>query len=175
MKEIIVLTLEPLNKTSFSEYGDVLSIDESDSMMINNGYAQKHYDLCTMDAHENGGQSTIHIYLAKKRAFPLSIDMLEKHPFFSQAFIPRSSEPFLVVIAQGGNIPDLGTIKAFISDGNQGVHYKKGLWHFPLISLKDKEQFIVIDRTDGGVAQNKVKECIEHYFTNEQIILNLED
>lgn len=175
MDKTIILTLEPLTKRSFSQYGDVLSIEESASIIINNGYAQKHNNLCTMDANENGGQSTVHIYLAKKRPFPLNIDMLEKHPFFSQAFIPRSNEPFLVVIAEGGDTPDLSTIKAFITDGNQGVHYKRGLWHFPLISIKDKEQFIVIDRTDSGITENSVEECIEHYFKNKTIILNLED
>lgn len=169
------LTLEPLTQASFSDYGDILSIQNNSSKIINEGYARKYFDLCTMDTNDKGGHTSIHIYLAKKRDFPLSIHMLEKHPFFSQAFIPRSREPFLVVIAQGEDTPDLTTIKAFITNGNQGVHYKKGLWHFPLISLKDDEQFIVIDRTDLNIAQNRVEECVEHYFKNEQIILNLED
>lgn len=175
MKETIKLTLKPLSKESFDEYGDILSMDANPYKVINDGYAQKYANLCTMDTNDNGGHSCVHIYLAKKRTFPLSINMLEKHPFFSQAFIPRSSEPFLVVIAHGEETPDLTTLQAFITNGNQGVHYKKGLWHFPLISLKDNEQFIVIDRTDGNIVQNRVEECIEHYFQNEQIILNLKD
>jgi len=173
MKETIRLILEPLTKASFSEYGNILSMEDSPSIIINDGYARKYFDLCTMDTNDKGGHSSIHIYLAKKRTFPLSVHMLEKHPFFSQAFIPRSSEPFLIVVAQGQDTPDLKTIKAFISNGNQGVHYKKGLWHFPLISLKDDEQFIVIDRTDANIVQNRVEACVEHYFQNEQIILNI--
>ena len=87
--------------------------------------------------------------------------MMEKHPFFSQTFIPRSNTPFLVVVALGEESPDLNTLRVFKTDGNQGVHYNRGVWHFPLISLEEDEQFIVIDRNDLGKSENKVIDCIE--------------
>ena len=159
-------TLHPilLNKENFSSYGDVLSIENSDSILINEGYAQKHFNLATLDATQNGGKSALHIYVAKQREFPLKINMLEKHPHFSQAFIPRSNKPFLVLVCLGDESPDLNTLQAFITNGDQGVHYKRGIWHFPLISIEDDEQFIVLDRTDCGIKENKVEECIEYYF-----------
>ncbi len=152
---------KPLTKEAFKKFGKVIEIKESDSKTINKGYAQKYFEQCVMDADEKGGKSTLHIYIAKKREFPLQIDMLEVHPYFSQTFIPRSTEPFLVVVALGKDKPDLSTLEAFITDGNQGVHYNRAIWHFPLISLKDKEQFIVIDRTDCGDKRKKIEECIE--------------
>lgn len=167
----IELTLEPLLKKNFKIYGDVLSTDDSPSIVINNGFAKKHHNLCAMDSNENGGKSALHLYVAKNRVFPLQINMLEKHPYFSQAFIPRSNNAFIAVVCLGNNEPDLSTLKAFITNGNQGVHYKRGIWHFPLISLKDNEQFIVIDRTDCGVQENKIEDCIEYYFEKEQISL----
>jgi len=167
-------TIQPilLNKKNFISYGDVLSIDNSESILINEGYAQKYFNLAVLDATQNGGKSALHIYVAKQRVFPLKINMLEKHPYFSQAFIPRSNKPFLVLVCLGDQSPDLDTLQAFITDGNQGVHYKKGVWHFPLISIENEEQFIVLDRTDCGIKENKVEECIEYYFENE-IDLNL--
>jgi len=167
----IKLTLEILSKENFESYGDVLSTENSSSIIINNGFAEKHYNLCSMDSNENGGKSALHLYVAKKRAFPLQINMLEKHPYFSQAFIPRSNNAFIAVVSLGTNKPDLSTLKAFITDGNQGVHYKRGTWHFPLISIKNNEQFIVIDRTDCGVKENKIEECIEYHFDDKQISL----
>jgi ureidoglycolate lyase len=166
-------TLKPiqLNGKDFAPYGDLIMTQNSESIIINNGYAQKHYNLCTLDALHNNGKSTLHIYVAKKRAFPMDINMLEKHPFFSQAFIPRSTKAFLIVVCLGEDRPDLSTLKAFKTDGNQGVHYKRGVWHFPLISIEDNEQFIVIDRTDCGIVENKIEECIEFYFKNENISL----
>lgn len=152
---------QPLTKASFKEFGEVISIENSESKIINEGYAQKFYEQCIMDADEKGGRSTLHIYVAKKREFPLRVHMLEKHPFFSQTFMPRSKEPFLVIVALGEDKPDLSTLKVFKTDGDQGVFYKRGIWHFPLASLKDQEQFIVIDRTDMGNTESKLEECIE--------------
>jgi len=169
------LVIETLTEKSFSQYGDVLSIQGNQSLLINEGFAQKHAHLCTLDATQSNGKSCIHIYQAKARSFPLKVHMLEKHPYFSQAFMPRSTAPFLVIVALGDTQPDLNTLRAFKTDGNQGIHYKRGIWHFPLASLEDEEQFIVIDRTDEGKAENKVTECIEHYFTNEKIIIKTKD
>jgi len=169
MKNIELIPTQ-LSFDTFSLYGDVLSADGTEMKIINNGFAQKHYDLCAIDSRENNGLSAVHIYIAKKRVFPLDINMLEKHPFFSQAFIPRSNTPFLAVVALGDDKPDLNTLKAFITDGNQGVHYKKGIWHFPLISVEENEQFIVIDRTDSKIKENKIEECIEYYFDDEKRI-----
>jgi len=162
-----------LTQADFEKFGKVIQIENSDSKTINNGYAQKYFELCTMDANEKNGSSTLHIYVAKNREFPLKIDMLEKHPFFSQAFMPRGSKPFLVVVALGEDTPDLTTLKAFRTNGNQGVHYNRGVWHFPLISIENGEQFIVIDRTDHNHEDKKIIECIE-YDIDEDIFLEKE-
>lgn len=157
----LVLKPEILTSKSFDSFGKVISIDNSESILINDGYAQKHFSLCDMDSNEKNGVSTLHIYVAKKRAFPLKINMLEKHPYFSQTFMPRSNKPFLVVVALGEDKPDLNSLKVFKTNGNQGVHYNRGIWHFPLISIEDNEQFIVIDRNDLKIKENKLEDCIE--------------
>lgn len=157
----LVLKPESLSSKSFSEYGKVLSVEETQSITINDGFAQKHFNLCNIDANDKGGVATVHFYIGKKREFPLSINMMEKHPCFSQTFIPRSNNPFLVVVALGDDKPDLKTLKVFKTNGNQGVHYKRGIWHFPLISIEDNEQFVVIDRNDLGKSENKLDDCIE--------------
>ncbi len=157
----LVLKPESLTSKSFSEYGKVLSVEETQSITINDGFAQKHFNLCNIDANDKGGVATVHFYIGKKREFPLSINMMEKHPCFSQTFIPRSNNPFLVVVSLGDDKPDLKTLKVFKTNGNQGVHYKRGIWHFPLISIEDNEQFVVIDRNDLGKSENKLDDCIE--------------
>lgn len=157
----LVLKPEILSAELFSDFGKVISVEETNSILINDGYAKKHYNLCDMDSNKKNGVSTLHIYIAKKREFPLSIHMLEKHPFFSQTFMPRSDKPFLVVVALGDETPDLSTLKVFRTNGNQGVFYKRGIWHFPLVSIEDNEQFIVIDRNDLGKSENKLEDCIE--------------
>lgn len=167
----IELKPQTLTREAFKKFGEVVSCENRDSKIINNGFAQKFYELCTMDTNEKGGSSTLHIYVGKNREFPLHINMLEKHPFFSQTFMPRSEEPFLCVVALGEEKPDLSTLKAFVTNGKQGVHYNRGVWHFPLICLKDKEEFIVIDRTDYNQEENKIVECIEYDIEEKEILL----
>jgi len=166
-----ILKAIQLDSKNFDAYGKVLSVEDSEFIVINNGYANKHFSLCDIDANDNGGVATVHFYVAKKRQFPLQINMMEKHPHFSQTFIPRSNEAFLVVVALGDEKPDLSTLKVFKTNGNQGVHYQKGIWHFPLISLEENEQFIVIDRNDLGKKENKVIDCIEVDINQEIEVL----
>ena len=99
----INLTPTPLTSEVFSSFGDVIDAKDDDFMTINNGYARKYADLASIDTQEADGITAIHIFVAKKRRFPLNIDMLENHPFFSQAFIPRGKQPFIIVVAPAGN------------------------------------------------------------------------
>jgi ureidoglycolate lyase len=84
---------------------------------------------------------------------------LEKHPFFSQTFIPKGNTPFLVVVSPPSEEPVIENIRAFISNGDQGISYSRGVWHFPLISINDNSQFIVIDRKHN-IDIDTIKQCI---------------
>ena len=42
------------------------------------------------------------IFRARKRSFPMSIKMMEKHPLGSQAFIPMCDTTFIVFVAPKG-------------------------------------------------------------------------
>ena len=142
----IKLIPEKLTSENFSDFGEVVSIESKEHRIINDGFAQKYADIATLDTLEEKGQTRVHIFVAKGRKFPLHISMLEKHPYFSQTFIPRHSSPFIVVVAPPSKRPVIGNLKAFITNGEQGINYARGVWHFPLISIDDHSQFIVIDR-----------------------------
>lgn len=162
---------KPLTREAFKKFGEVIDKEGRDSMMINRDSAEKFYEICTMDTHDKGGTTALHIYVGKKREFPLLINMLEKHPLFSQTFIPRSKEPFYCVVAEGGREPDLSTLQIFETNGNQGVHYNKGVWHFPLICIKDKEEFIVLDRAETNSDEKLIIQQIEFNMKDEEIYL----
>ena len=166
----LILTPEILTAENFSQFGQVISLEQKDFLTINDGYAKKYPELATIDTQEHGGTTTVHIYVAKKRQFPLQINMLEKHPFFSQTFIPKDNQPFLVVVAPASDEPNIKDIRAFISNGEQGVNYSRGVWHFPLISVKDGAQFIVIDRKHV-IDSDDIEQCIVHPIEDSNITL----
>ena len=166
----LILTPEKLTAENFSQFGQVISREQKDFLTINDGYAKKYPDLATIDTQEHGGTTTVHIYVAKKRQFPLQINMLEKHPFFSQTFIPKDNQPFLVVVAPASDELNIKDIRAFISNGEQGVNYSRGVWHFPLISVEDGAQFIVIDRKHL-IDSDDIEQCIVHPIEDSNITL----
>ena len=83
---------------------------------------------------------------------PIRITMMERHPLGSQAFVPISPYPWLVVVAAAQEDGTPGVPEAFIAASHQGVNYRKGTWHHPLIALQRTSEFLVVDR--GGEGDN---------------------
>ena len=168
----IKLTPEPLTPENFSQFGDVISIEDRAFITINDGYANKYADLAKIDTQEENGETSVHIFVAKKRELPLHISMLEKHPFFSQTFIPKGNIPFIVVVSPPSEEPVIENIRVFISNGDQGISYSRGVWHFPLISTQDNAQFVVIDRKHN-VDLDTINQCTVSKIKDVNVSLEL--
>ena len=152
----------PITKNNFSQFGDMISTSEIKPMEINNGYAKRYDGIANLNTSKDNGETTISIFSALKRNFPMKINMMEKHPLGSQAFIPLKETTFLAFVAPNGDKPDLNKIEAFIIPPGIGINYKPGTWHFPLISTEDMN-FLVVDRKGSGdnlVIKNLDKENI---------------
>tara|TARA_B100000029_G_scaffold290054_1_gene283713 strand:+ start:1686 stop:2180 length:495 start_codon:yes stop_codon:yes gene_type:complete len=154
-----------ISRTNFTPYGDLISSDDIKPIDINAGYAKRYDDLVKLNTSKDGGSTIISIFSALKRTFPMKIDMMEKHPLGSQAFIPMKETTFISFVAPAGDRPDISKIQSFIIPPKTGINYKPGIWHFPLISTEDTN-FLVIDRKGNG------KNLIIHKFQKENIILN---
>ena len=138
-----------INRSNFNTYGDLISTNDINPMDINAGYAKRFDNLANLDTSKDGGKTIVSIFSALKRTFPMKIDMMEKHPLGSQAFIPMKETTFLVLVAPKGEKPIIEKIKSFIVPPGTGVNYKAGTWHFPLISTEDMN-FLVVDRKGEG-------------------------
>ena len=145
------MIIKPINitKENFLEFGDIISSKDVSPIDINNGYAKRFNDLAKVSTDKNHGTTCVSIFSALKRSFPMKIDMMEKHPLGSQAFIPMKETIFLSFVAPAGDLPDINKIKSFIVPPKMGINYKPGIWHFPLISTEDMN-FLVVDRKGSG-------------------------
>ena len=153
-----------ITKENFSLFGDIISTREAKPIDINAGYAKRFDDLANINTSKDNGKTIVSIFSAKKRSFPMKIDMMEKHPLGSQAFIPMKETTFLVLVAPENYKPDLNKIESFIVPSGVGINYKPGIWHFPLIATEDMN-FLVVDRKGAG--ENLVIENLE----KEEILL----
>jgi len=152
----------PITKERFAKYGDMISTKDIKPLEINNGYAKRYDGIANLNTSIDNGETTISIFSALKRNFPMKIDMMEKHPLGSQAFIPMKETTFLVFVAPKEEKLDLNKVEAFIIPPGLGINYNPGTWHFPLIATEDMN-FLVVDRKGPGdnlVIENLDKENI---------------
>lgn len=141
------LVVEPLTQAAFAPFGDVIEAGESiRHFAINSGFAERYHDLARIDVAQQGGHPLISIFRAKPRVFPMAVETMERHPLGSQTFIPISQQCFLVVVAAGSAPPQGPQLRCFMTQPGQGVNYRAGVWHHPLIAMHDTSDFLVIDR-----------------------------
>ncbi|SFP40524.1 ureidoglycolate lyase [Enterovibrio norvegicus] len=168
MRTDVLLKIEPLTRAAFAEFGDVIEAEDREFFMINGGSTSRYHKLATTEVDE-GARVIINIFEAMPLQYPLHIAMLERHPKGSQAFIPLQCNNYLVVVAPRGNLPEKAGIRAFYAKGTQGVNYHAGVWHHPVLALKDHDRFLVVDREGEG------NNCDEHFFSAEtKVVLALD-
>ncbi|WP_221796751.1 ureidoglycolate lyase [Oceanobacter mangrovi] len=156
----VSLTPQPLTREAFAPFGDVIETEDRDHFTINDGYAERFHNLAEVDLTEADGKPLLSIFRARPRPRPLLVEMMERHPMSSQAFIPLSDTPFLVLVAPAGEAPSPENLTLFRTNGRQGVNFARGVWHYPLLVEKVDQEFLIVDR--GGPEKN----CDLHYFAD---------
>ena len=152
----ITLKAEPLTREQFAPYGEVIETSRDASDAMNAARFERFDDLCNVDLINDG---RIAISIARCRtptSLPLRLDRVERHPLGSQAFVPLSPCKMVIVVAPPEESVDAGDLRAFVSNGRQGINYRRGTWHMPLISFTAGQEYLIIDR--GGNEPN----CDEH-------------
>ena len=137
------ISIQPMDTASFASFGDVLSLKSKPDKMINQGMCGRHHDLAKLDFTD--GQAGISLFDAVPRQLPYTLDMMERHPLGSQAFIPLSDNPYLVIVAPPGEL-DESMIKVFKASPKQGVNYHPGTWPHYSLALEGVSDFLVVDR-----------------------------
>ncbi len=153
------LKAEPLTADAFATFGDVIDRRIASSFPINGGRTQRYHDLARIETLGEGARALVSIFVSQPVQVPLVIDFLERHPKGSQAFIPMHGERFLIVVAPPGDTIDLNSVRAFVTDGRQGVNYHAGTWHAVQSVLDREGEFLVVDR--GGPGNNCDEQPLE--------------
>jgi ureidoglycolate lyase len=147
-QETRTLVAQPLTRAAFAPFGDVIEA-AGESFAINGGMCDRFHDQARIEVTGDGARVGISVGWGRPYPMPLSFDLVERHPFGSQAFVPMSGDPFLVVVApDAGGRP--GTPLAFVTAPGQGVNYLRGTWHGVLTPLGRAAPFLIVDRVGGG-------------------------
>ena len=148
------IVIERLDAQAFAAFGDVIELAGSPDVMINRGLCGRHHDLAALDFIEDG-RAGINLFDGTPYALPHVLDLVERHPLGSQAFLPMSVEPFLVIVAEDDDGRPVRP-RAWITDGRQGVNYHRGTWHGVLTPLSRPALFTVVDRIGPGTNLEEV-------------------
>jgi ureidoglycolate lyase len=94
------IDIRPLTREAFAPFGDVLETEGAHNFPINAGKCVRYHDLAKIETTGEKARPMISLLRGEPYPLPLELTMVERHPFGSQAFIPLSEHPFLVVVAE---------------------------------------------------------------------------
>ncbi len=162
-----VIKARPLTRQAFAPFGDVIETDGARHFPINRGTMERFHDLASIDEGKDGRVLVSIVEARLAGGKPVRVDVVERHPLGSQAFIPMGEAVMCVVVAPAGDAVQPDDLRAFVSNGRQGINYRRGTWHMPLVAFQAGQRFIVVDR--GGPGEN----CEERAF-DPSIEINVE-
>lgn len=140
---------QPLSQGVFAPFGAVIETPGAVRYPINAGRCVRHHDLAPVEIDADG-RALISLFVSQPVALPYSLDLMERHPLGSQAFMPLQPDPFLVIAApDAGGAP--GAPVAFLTAPGQGVSFARDVWHGVLTPLGREARFLVVDRGGPGV------------------------
>jgi len=156
------IATEPLTAAAFAPFGEVLEAVGPPDRLINAGLCARFHDRARLDFGATG-RAGLSIFDAQPCTLPYRLDLLERHPEGSQAFLPMTTQPFLVIVTPDrGDTP--GTPRAFVTNGAQGINLNRGTWHGVLTPLHAPGRFAVVDRIGPG------RNLEEHHYTPAWVI-----
>lgn len=159
----IMLRPAPLTPEAFMPYGDVIAAGVSAPAAMNSERFERFDDLAGLDVDGSIGIGIARCRIAD--SLPRRCSSVERHPLGSQAFIPLGRFHFIVVVARPGDPPSADDLRAFVTDGSQGVNYRRGTWHVPLIGLAAGQEFLIVDRRDARA------NCETHQLATPVVLL----
>ena len=143
-----IIEAQVMNKEAFAPYGELIECDGAITYDFNQGRAIRYHDLLkNLDVTDKLGKVGLSIYKSVPSPIPFEVEVMERHPLGTQAFIPMTKDHqsrYLVAVAPGGDL-NPALIAAFIVKGQVGINYKKGIWHLPIVALDGDMDFLVID------------------------------
>ena len=133
----------PLDRAAFGPFGDVVEADGA-GMPANDGRARRFAGLATFAA--TAPSPELSIYRVEPSALPLTVDYMERHPNTTQLFFPTEGKDYLVVVAPSGALgePDPAGVAAFVGRPGQGINYRAGTWHYPIVALQAPAAFLML-------------------------------
>jgi ureidoglycolate lyase len=152
------LRVQPVTKSAFEPFGWLVETGDC-GRLVNNGTAHRHDIHAHPAAEVRAGSSFVtSIFDARRQQPDPAITMLERHVNSIQLIVPLDGAGHIVVVSHAGadGMPDLSTLAAFRLSASQGMIYRRGLWHHPIMAIASDARFLVQSWQDGTEADCEI-------------------
>lgn len=156
------LQAQPLTREAFAPFGEVIGLELAGGSSANQGTATRYNHVAELVSSRPEARPNLAVFHSVPKALPFEVRLLERHPCSTQLFVPLVCRRFLVVVCpdDARGEPDLGRPRAFLCGPGQGVNYRAGVWHHPIIALDGPADFLMLAWEDGSA-----RDCEERPLT----------
>ena len=155
-----ILTANKISSGAIAGLAELIDASDMPDKLINQGRCGRFHDRATLDVD---GRVGVSVFQSTSFSMPFKMEMMERHPLGSQAFLPVQEGEYLVVLAEDKDGAPVAP-RAFIAGPGQGVNIGRNVWHGVLCPLSDPGLFMVVDRVSEG------PNLEEHWFDEPFII-----
>ncbi len=144
------LNAEPIEREAYAPFGALIAPGRA-PRIANHGRAEAWDDLAELVNARDSARPTVSLFrCSPERSDALEVRWLERHAFSTQMFVPMRAGRYVVVVAHGGDAPELASLRAFVVEGSRAITYRPGTWHHPMIALDDSLDFVNFIFSDGS-------------------------
>ena len=143
------LAVQKLTQSAFAPYGEVLAAPETPG--------REYYDFSLASGRADAWPSLSLVLKLPIPHLPIDADLLERHEFSSQTFVPLDVSRWLIVVCPHGpgGGPDVSRALAFLAAPDQGITYRMNVWHHGLTVLDRPARFAVLMWRNGTASDEE--------------------
>jgi ureidoglycolate lyase len=133
---MISLRARPLTEAAFAPFGTVVTYNPG---------APRFGLIRELENHRDTARAHLDFATIAARTLPFAAQVMERHPYSSQTFIPIEVARYLILVAPPSHSaePDMARAQAFIAESRQCITYRAGTWHHPATAL-DRDGFFAM-------------------------------
>jgi ureidoglycolate lyase len=132
------LRLAPLTSDAFKPFGAVI---EPPALP-----GERSFYTQWLGSSRSGMEPRLHVNHVPASSLPYAVEVLERHPYAAQIFLPLDVASYVIVVAPPAlnGDPDTDKAQGFVASGTVGIVYAPGVWHAGMTVLARTGSFGVL-------------------------------
>src|SRR5260221_14709854 len=145
-----MISIEQLTAEKFAPFGDVIDYEDPHDAVFLDDTTDIVSDVACIDATSRKGRAQVDILRLTPQALPVTIASILRNQDATTPFLPAMFYPFLTIVSESHQPPESKLLRAFMTNGQQGVNLRAGVWHHRPIAMKRRMMTLQLTRSGQG-------------------------